>query len=75
MSTTYDIWFPLSPLVKVHLQFFNLAPGQLMPNIWHTLLCLEVTKENVGLQFGLKDLLHSYFMKEYEGEKCSYVLV
>lgn len=46
-----------------------------MPNICRTILCMEVLVKQSSILYGLKDLLHSYFVMEHEGEKWTYMLV
>lgn len=46
-----------------------------MRNVWHMLMCLELMTEKASVEYGLKDLLYSYFVKEHKGEKGRYVLV
>ena len=57
------------------LMYYDLAPGQLMPNTWRILLCLGVLCERRNVQFGLGYLLHNYYLKEHVGDQGRYMLV
>ena len=66
--------FPIPRLVRELLNHFEVAPSQLMPNTWRILMSVECMCFNLGLRFGLGDLLHTYYLKEHIKEKGRYLL-
>ena len=67
--------FPIPQLVRRMLLYYDLAPGQLMPNTWRILLGLGILCERNGVQFGLGCLLHNYYLKEHLTDTGRYSLV
>jgi hypothetical protein len=67
--------FPIPELVRRTLMYYDLAPGQLMPNTWRILLSISLLCERHNIQFGLGSLLHNYFLKEHVGDPGRYRLV
>ena len=57
--------FPIPQLVRRMLVYYDLAPGQLMPNTWRILLGLGILCERNNIQFGLGCLLHNDYLKEH----------
>ena len=57
------------------LLYYDIAPGQLMPNNWRILLSITVLRERYGINFGLGCLLHNYYLKEHVTTKGRYMLV
>ena len=66
--------FPIPKLAWELLNHFEIAPSQLMPNTWRILLSIEVMAYKLGLYFGIRDLLYSYYLKEHVKEKGRYLL-
>lgn len=67
--------FPVPVLVRRLLKYFDLAPGQLMPNSWRILLSLTVLSERYKIDFGLGCVLHNYYLKEHVGDQGRYILI
>ncbi|KAK0596670.1 hypothetical protein LWI29_017906 [Acer saccharum] len=67
--------FPIPQLVRRMLVYYELAPGQLMPNTWRILLGLGILCERNNIQFGLGCLLHNYYLKEHLTDIGRYSLV
>ncbi|KAK0592937.1 hypothetical protein LWI29_028019 [Acer saccharum] len=67
--------FLIPQLVRRMLVYYELAPGQLMPNTWRILLGLGILCERNGVQFGLGCLLHNYYLKEHLTDTGRYSLV
>ncbi|KAL2481687.1 Uncharacterized protein Adt_34653 [Abeliophyllum distichum] len=66
--------FPILQMVAMVLEHFEIAPSQLMPNSWQLLLALQVLTERHDIMFGMPELLHGYFIREHDGEKCRFSL-
>ncbi|KAL2486556.1 Uncharacterized protein Adt_31312 [Abeliophyllum distichum] len=56
-------------MVAMVLEYFEIAPSQLMPNSWQLLMVLQVLIEQHDIMFGMLELLHGYFIKEHDREK------
>ena len=67
--------FPVPPLARRLLLYYDLAPGQLMPNTWRILLSLGILSERYNLPFGLGCLLHNYYLKEHINDQGRYMLI
>ena len=67
--------FPVPPLACRLLLYYDLAPGQLMPNTWRILLSLGVLSERYNLPFGMGCLLHNYYLKEHIHDRDRYMLI
>ena len=67
--------FPIPRLIRHVLKYFDLAPGQLMPNSWRILLSLTVLSEQYGFDFGIGPLLRNYYMKEHVHDQGRYMLI
>ncbi|KAK2655167.1 hypothetical protein Ddye_008219 [Dipteronia dyeriana] len=52
--------FPIPPLARQLLNFFDIALSQLMPNGWRILLGLQVLIEKMDLEFSFKNFLCTY---------------
>ena len=67
--------FPPPPLARRMLLYYDLAPGQLMPNTWRILLSLSVLSEKYNIPFGIESLLHNYYLKEHIHDRGRYMLI
>ena len=67
--------FPIPRLIRHVLKYYDIAPGQLMPNSWRILLSLTVLNEKYGYEFGIGSLLHNYYMKEHVNDQGRYMLI
>ncbi|KAK3222156.1 hypothetical protein Dsin_009181 [Dipteronia sinensis] len=67
-------WFPVSTLAQRLLMYYDISPGQLMPNSWRILISLTVLREKHGLNFELCSLLRSYYLKQHVHEKGRFAL-
>ncbi|KAL5780255.1 hypothetical protein ACOSQ2_010992 [Xanthoceras sorbifolium] len=65
---------PIVGLLRKVLDYFELAPGQLMPKIWRILLGLELLCTMESIIFELSDLFYTYSMREHDTEKGCYNL-
>lgn len=65
--------FPVLFLVRRLLYYYDIAPSQLMSNIWRILL--GVLCERYNLRFGLGSLLHNYYLKEHVSDSGHYMLI
>ena len=45
-----------------------------MPNTWRILLSIEVMAFRLGIYYGIRDLLYTYYLKEHVKEKGRYHL-
>ncbi|KAK2645029.1 hypothetical protein Ddye_020224 [Dipteronia dyeriana] len=67
--------FTISSLARPMLVYYDIAPGQLMPNGWRILLSLTVLRERYEINFGLGCLLHNYYLKKHISDKGRYMLI
>ncbi|KAK3182784.1 hypothetical protein Dsin_030070 [Dipteronia sinensis] len=67
--------FHVPSLARRLLVYYDIAPGQLMPNSWRILISLFVLREKYNLPFGIGSLLHNYYLKEHIHEKGRYSLI
>ncbi|KAK3225309.1 hypothetical protein Dsin_005171 [Dipteronia sinensis] len=61
--------FPVPSLGRRLLVYYDIVPGQLMPNSWRILMSLSVLREKYNLPFEIGSLLHNYYLKEHVHEK------
>ncbi|KAF3440820.1 hypothetical protein FNV43_RR19106 [Rhamnella rubrinervis] len=54
---------PFHRIISMVLKYFNLAPGQLIPNGWHYLLRLIVLSEQLGQHIDMPIFLHFFYLK------------
>ena len=66
--------FPFPNLIRQFFAYFGISPSQVLPNVWRTLLAVLVLSKSSNVDFGLADLLFSYFLKEHDSEKGRYTL-
>ncbi|KAF3451247.1 hypothetical protein FNV43_RR07342 [Rhamnella rubrinervis] len=57
---------PFHRIINMVLNFYSIAPGQLMPNSWRYLLGLIVQSEKCGLQIDMATFLYFFYMKPSE---------
>ncbi|KAF3443043.1 hypothetical protein FNV43_RR16964 [Rhamnella rubrinervis] len=57
---------PFHHIISMVLKYFNLAPGQLMPNEWHYLLGLIVLSEQLRQHINMPIFLHFFCLKPGE---------
>ena len=55
--------WPFSPLSRAFMAYFEIAPGQLMPQFWRVLHVLECLTHGWESAFGVADLLTAYTIK------------
>ncbi|KAK0580408.1 hypothetical protein LWI29_001580 [Acer saccharum] len=67
--------FMVPSLVRRLLKYFDIAPGQLMPNSWRILLSLTVLCERYRIDLELGCVLHNYYLKEHVGDSGRYILI
>ena len=67
--------FPIPPLARRLLVYYDITPGQLMPNSWRILLSLTVLCEKYNIEFNLGCLLHNYYLKEHVSDEGRYSLI
>ncbi|KAF3445810.1 hypothetical protein FNV43_RR10987 [Rhamnella rubrinervis] len=53
-------------IINMVLNFYSIAPGQLMPNSWRYLLGLIVQSKKCGLQIDMATFLYFFYMKSSE---------
>ncbi|KAF3443104.1 hypothetical protein FNV43_RR17025 [Rhamnella rubrinervis] len=58
---------PFHRIISMVFKYFNLAPGQLMPNGWRYLLGLIVLSEQLGQHIDMPIFLHIFYLKPEEG--------
>ena len=51
---------------------FEITPNQLMLNVWRLLMALECLSMKSKVDFGLGEILYSYYLKDYDKEKGRY---
>ena len=66
--------FPIPKLGWELLNHFEIAPSQLMPNSWRIILSIEVMAYKLGIYYGIRDLLYTYYLKEHVKDKGRYLL-
>ena len=66
---------PIPKLVRDILDHYEVAPSQLMPNAWRILMSLEVLSVQHGVEWDVRDVLYSYYLKEHDTEKGRYQLI
>ncbi|KAF3457338.1 hypothetical protein FNV43_RR01995 [Rhamnella rubrinervis] len=59
---------PFHRIINMVLNFYSIAPGQLMPNSWRYLLGLIVQSEKCGLQIDMATFLYFFYMKPSQEE-------
>ncbi|KAF3457943.1 hypothetical protein FNV43_RR02604 [Rhamnella rubrinervis] len=57
---------PFHHIINMVLNFYSIAPGQLMPNSWRYLLGLIAQSEKCGLQIDMATFLYFFYMKPSE---------
>ncbi|KAK3230317.1 hypothetical protein Dsin_002198 [Dipteronia sinensis] len=65
--------FPIPSMSRQLLNFFESAPGQLMPNGWRILLSLEVLIRREKLDFSFENFMYSYHLKEHDTDCGRYL--
>ncbi|KAF3433427.1 hypothetical protein FNV43_RR24529 [Rhamnella rubrinervis] len=66
MAFKIGLRLPLHRIINMVLNFYNVAPGQLIPNKWRYLLGLIVQSEKCGLQIDMATFLYFFYMKPSE---------
>ena len=66
--------FPIPKLVCEMLNHFEVAPNQLMLNIWRLLMSLECLGLKYDVEVGLGEVMFVYYQKEHDNEKGRYHL-
>ena len=61
--------FPFPPFVQEVLDYYGVAPSQLMPNAWRSLLGIEVIVRVKGKRVDLVDFKSSYYLKQHDADK------
>ncbi|XP_060971672.1 uncharacterized protein LOC133037917 isoform X2 [Cannabis sativa] len=61
--------FPFPPFVQEVLDYYEVAPSQLMPNAWRLLLGIEVIVRVKGKRVDLVDFQSSYYLKQHDTDK------
>ena len=61
--------FPFPNLIRDFFAYFGISLSQVLPNVWRTFLAVLVLSKSSNIEFGLADLLFSYFFKEHDSEK------
>ena len=62
---TYGLRLPVHPFIMELLRFFGIAPGQLMPNSWRTMVnCIEIWLAANEDMIKAGELVHLYRLKE-----------
>ena len=64
--------FPVPRLMREVFSHFQIAPSQLMPNSWRVLMTLECISMRHGIEFGLGEMLYTYYLREHDREKGRY---
>ncbi|KAF3435482.1 hypothetical protein FNV43_RR22571 [Rhamnella rubrinervis] len=57
---------PFHRIINMVLNFYSIAPGQLIPNSWRYLLGLIVQSEKCGLQINMATFLYFFYIKPSE---------
>ena len=66
--------FLVPKLLREVISHFEIAPSQLMPIAWRILMTLECISMRHDIEFGLGELLYTYFLWEHDHEKGRYNL-
>ena len=66
--------FPILPLARQLLKYFDIALSQLMPNGWRILLALEILIERRNLNFSFENLFYTYQLKENDTDCGRYMI-
>ena len=66
---------PIPKLVRDVLDYYEIAPSQLMLNAWRILLALECLSIRHGIACEIGEVLHSYYLKEHDTDKGRYQLI
>ena len=61
-------------LVREVISHFEMALSQLIPNSWKILMSLECLSMRNDIEFGLSEVLFTYFLQEHDREKGHYNL-
>ena len=67
--------FPIPRLIRDVCDHYEIAPSQLMPNVWRVLMSLESLSRRHGVDCELGEVLFSYYLKEYDVDKGRYKLI
>ena len=60
--------FPFPKQGREVLGHYEIVPSQLMPRAWRLLMSLECLSMKSGIEFGLEELLYSYYLNEHDKE-------
>ena len=66
--------FPSNPLMTKLLTILQLSPAQLIPLLWRVLHVIDKLTTDMGMDFGLEDLLYMYELRKVENTRYTFVL-
>ncbi|XP_057789259.1 uncharacterized protein LOC131006120 [Salvia miltiorrhiza] len=64
--------FPLPRLVFEACTHYRVAPGQLVPNVWRTLMAIQVFSELRGVHFSFSEVLQAYSLETHRTDNVRY---
>ena len=67
--------FPIPKLIRDVCEHYEIAPSQLMPNVWRVLMSLESLSIQQGVKCEKGEVLFSYYLKEHDKDKGRYKII
>lgn len=66
--------FPLPSLMTELLETLEVSSGKIMPLAWRVVQVIDVLTKDMGMEYGLMDLLHVYKVKKMENTRYTLFL-
>ena len=67
--------FPIQRLIRGVFDHYEIAPSQLMLNVWRILMALESLNIQHGIECEIGEVIFSYYLKETDTDKGRYKLI
>ena len=70
-----EMRFPIPWLIRDLCDNYEIAPTQLMLNVWRVLMSLESLSVRHGVECEIGDILYSYYLKKHDTDKGKFKLI